>query len=225
MGDQDGDANHELAAGNFSSWLSGLQIALRGQAVSDVPCGGCTACCRSSQFVHIGPDENETLARIPSELLFPAPGRAKGHVVMGYDEHGHCPMLVDGGCSVYENRPRTCRTYDCRVFPAGGLDPGHDDKPLVADRTQRWRFTFATEADRNRHAAVRAASAFLREHDGDLAGGIVPSSPTQLAVLAVEIHDLFLQVDHDTGRTAVVSPLPELVRSEILARTRPLGAS
>ena len=38
---------------------------------SDVPCNGCTACCRSSQFVHVGPDEADTLAHIPAELLFP----------------------------------------------------------------------------------------------------------------------------------------------------------
>ncbi|HJV08323.1 MAG TPA: YkgJ family cysteine cluster protein, partial [Acidimicrobiales bacterium] len=93
-----------LPAGRFSTWLA----QLAGGDV-DVPCGACTACCTSSQFVHIGPDESETLARIPPALLFPAPGLPKGHVVMGYDERGHCPMFVDGGCSIYEARPRTCR--------------------------------------------------------------------------------------------------------------------
>ncbi len=225
MADDDVEDKHELAAGNFSSWLSGMRQALHGEGVSDVPCESCTACCTSSQFVHIGPDEIETLARVPRQLLFGAPGLPKGHVVMGYDELGHCPMLVDGGCSIYEDRPRACQIYDCRVFPAAGLDPAQDDKPLMADRTRRWRFTFATEADRNRHAAVRAASAFLREDHGDLALGVVPSNPTQLAVLAVEIHDLFLHVDQRTGRTAVVSPPPEVVKKEVVARTRPPGPS
>jgi uncharacterized protein len=79
---------HDVPAGRFSAWL--------GQIGADVPCGTCTACCTSSQFVHIEPDEAETLARIPRALLFPAPGRPKGHVLMGYDERGHCPMFVDG---------------------------------------------------------------------------------------------------------------------------------
>ncbi|HET7720760.1 MAG TPA: YkgJ family cysteine cluster protein, partial [Acidimicrobiales bacterium] len=103
---------HTLPAGRFSTWLVRIGV--------DVPCGTCTACCTSSQFVHIGPDERDTLSRIPKALLFPAPGQPKGHVVMGYDERGHCPMFVDGACSIYEHRPRTCRTYDCRVFPAAG---------------------------------------------------------------------------------------------------------
>ena len=60
-----------------------------------MPCGTCTACCTSSQFVHIGPDEVDTLAHIPAELLFPAPRMPKGHVLLGYDERGHCPMLID----------------------------------------------------------------------------------------------------------------------------------
>jgi len=84
--------------------------------------------------VHIGPDEHETLARIPAALRFPAPGSPHGHVVLGYDEHGRCPMLVDGGCSIYEHRPRTCRTYDCRIFPATGVDVGEDHPPTIQTR-------------------------------------------------------------------------------------------
>ena len=61
-----------LDAGDFASWLTGAQGAIRGEATSDVPCGECTACCTSSQFIHIGPDETATLARIPPALLFPA---------------------------------------------------------------------------------------------------------------------------------------------------------
>lgn len=91
-----------------------------------MPCGDCTACCTSSQFIHIAPDETETLGHIPDELLFDAPGFPAGHVVLGYDENGHCPMLVDGACSIYAHRPRTCRTYDCRIFPATGIDLGDE---------------------------------------------------------------------------------------------------
>src|SRR5207253_1500026 len=116
------DDDGPLAAGDFVSWVTGMQGAIAGDHDSDVPCDGCTACCTSSQFVHIEPDETETIARIPPELLFPAPRAPRGHVLLGYDERGHCPMLIDGGCSIYEHRPRTCRTYDCRVFAATGVD-------------------------------------------------------------------------------------------------------
>ena len=120
----------DLPAGDFSSWITDVQAAIRGERAADVPCRGCTACCRSSQFVHIGPDETDTLSHIPAELLFPAPRLPRGHVLLGYDERGHCPMLVDDQCSIYEHRPVTCRAYDCRVFPATGV--AVDDKPLIA---------------------------------------------------------------------------------------------
>lgn len=164
-----------LDAGAFGVWLDGMGTALAGEAEADVPCGTCTACCASSQFVHVAPDEADALAHIPRELLFPAPGLPRGHVLMGYDDQGRCPMLTDGGCSIYEHRPRTCRTYDCRVFPAAGVTP--DDKPLVAERAARWRFRYESPGDEARHAAVRAAAAAM--DDG--------ASPTEVAVKAVSV--------------------------------------
>jgi uncharacterized protein len=154
-----------------------MTAALRGDAGSDVPCDGCTACCTSSQFVHIGPDETDTLAHIPAELLFPAPQRPPGHVVLGYDERGHCPMLVDDACSIYEHRPRACRVYDCRIYAATGVDLDDDAKALVSERVARWRFDHHDASDRARHDALRATVASLREQS--------ITNPTELAVRAV----------------------------------------
>src|SRR4051794_32709251 len=81
----------EMDAGDFGAWLADIEGALRGEHGTDVPCAGCTACCTSAQFIHIGPDERDTLAHIPTDLLFPAPRLPAGHVVLGYDEHGRCP--------------------------------------------------------------------------------------------------------------------------------------
>ena len=127
----------DLPAGDFSVWLKDLTAALRGASDSEIPRGECTACCTSSQFIHIAPDETEALSHIPRALLFPAPPMARGHVVMGYDEHGHCPMLVDGVCSIYEHRPKTCRTYDCRVFPPSGLRMDDSTKADIDRRATR----------------------------------------------------------------------------------------
>jgi Fe-S-cluster containining protein len=178
---------NELAAGDFSAWLGEMQAALRGEQGSDVPCDGCTACCTASQFVHIGPEEQETLAHIPRELLFPAPRLPRGHVVLGYDERGHCPMLVDDRCSIYEHRPRACRTYDCRVFAATGLDVADDGKPMIAERARRWRFSYSMPADRAEHDALRTAAELVRRRTGELPGG-APATATQAAVLAIEMH-------------------------------------
>ena len=149
-----------IDAGPFSTWLQGLLDVLDGNCTSDVPCGTCTACCTSSQFVYIEPDEIDTLAHIPKGALAPAPGRPRGHMVMGYDARGHCPMLIDGKCSIYEHRPRTCRVYDCRVFAAAGVDPG-DDKPDLQRQVPRWSFALLTERDRRDYESVRAAATTL----------------------------------------------------------------
>jgi hypothetical protein len=162
-------------AGDFATWLDEIRETVRDERDADVACGGCTACCRSSQFVHIGPDETETLAAVPEVLRFPAPGLPPGHVVLGYDERGHCPMLADGGCSIYAVRPRACRTYDCRVFPASGLEP---DAPAVADRARRWRITFDARG-RRLDDEVRATAASLAGGDDR------PVNATALAVGAI----------------------------------------
>jgi hypothetical protein len=128
-----------------------------------------------------------------------------GHVLLGYDQHGHCPMLVDGRCSIYEDRPRTCRTYDCRVFTAAGLETDEEDKALIGQRARRWRFDFRSEAGRHERDAVRAAARFIREQEDLLCEGSAPMNTTQLAVLAVEFHDAFLRHDAETGRPSGVT--------------------
>jgi Fe-S-cluster containining protein len=195
-----------LPAGSFSSWLRETGLAQDREDGAEVPCGDCTACCTSSQFVHVGPDETETLARIPRALLFPAPGRPRGHVLLGYDDRGHCPMFVDGRCSIYQHRPRTCRTYDCRVFPAAGLTPVAA-QGQITKRTRRWRFAHPAPLDAQLHAAVRAAAAFLRSNADRWPDGVVPRNPTQLAVLAIGIHGVFLSRDGE----AVAAPRFEVV--------------
>lgn len=200
----------DLAAGEFSAWLAAMRAAIGFGGAMDVPCGTCTACCTSSQFVHVAPDETDTLAHIPRELLFPAPGRPDGHVVLGYDERGHCPMLVDGRCSIYDHRPRTCRTYDCRVLVAAGFADDEDVPVEIGRRAVRWRFDYADESARVEQASVERAATFLAEHPDALPSAAGRPSLTRLAALAIEIADLFA-----AGRPEV-----EAVRSALEARDR-----
>jgi hypothetical protein len=211
-----------LAAGGFSAWLAGMRVALEGRADSDVPCGTCTACCTSSQFVHIAPDETDALAHIPQALLFPAPRLPAGHVLLGYDERGHCPMLVGGRCSIYEHRPRTCRTYDCRVLPAAGVALVEEERAPIARQASRWRFSFPADADQDELSAVRAAAAFLREHPDALPHDRPPGG-TELAVLAVAVHDLFLPGAGGTPSAEVVRAA--LARRAASKRARDVPAS
>jgi Fe-S-cluster containining protein len=151
----DPEGSGTLAAGELGAWLAGFAAARRGEQDATVPCDGCTACCTASQFVAVEPDEHDARAHIPAELLFPVPGRESGYDVLGYDEQGRCPMLVDGGCSIYAHRPRACRAYDCRVFAATGLEPDGAGKDVLVARIRRWRFSYADDRARADHDALR----------------------------------------------------------------------
>jgi Fe-S-cluster containining protein len=203
----------QLPAGDFSKWIIEIQGAIRGDRGSEVPCGSCTACCRSSQFIHIGPEELDTLAHVPQELLFPAPRRPSGHVLMGYDERGHCPMLINDKCSIYEHRPKTCRTYDCRIFPAAGVEIREDEKRAIAERVRLWKFNSPNRSAEIQQEAVRAAAKYLEENLRLLPEAISPRTSTQLALLAIRIHGLFLHRDGETGQTSVVTASDEVVRT------------
>jgi RimJ/RimL family protein N-acetyltransferase/Fe-S-cluster containining protein len=214
----------DRAAVGYAAWVAGMVEALDGRSDADVPCDGCTACCRSSQFVHVRPDETDALAHIPAELLFPAPGRPDGHQLMGYDEQGRCPMLVDDRCSIYEHRPRTCRTYDCRVFPATGFDLDDPARAPIAERAARWRFDLSGDEDRVRRGAVRAAARFVRDHGDLLPGGSAPTEPTHMAVLAVELHEAFVDGAGGQGSCRTPADAAEEVRVVLSRRGHGTGA-
>jgi hypothetical protein len=185
----------DLAAGAFSAWADGARAAQFGPADATVPCDGCTACCRSSFFVHIGPDETAALRRIPPALLVRAPGLPDGYKVLGYDERGHCPMLVDDRCSIYEDRPQTCRKFDCRLLSAAGLEPDGPGQGALAEHVHRWRFDVDAPHDRAARDAVRAAVAFLDTHPECFEPGRNPVNAVQRSVTALAVHDLFLDGD------------------------------
>jgi hypothetical protein len=205
----------DLAAGAFAEWLAETRRAQTSDGDAAVPCDGCTACCRSSFFVHIGPDEAGALARIPRQLLARAPGLPDGYMVLGYDERGHCPMLVDDRCSIYEDRPLTCRKFDCRVLSAAGLEPDGPGQAALAEQVRRWRFDLGSKRDRLARDAVRAAAAFLDGHPECFAPGRNPVNAVQRSVTALAISDLFVTPDGhiaephaDAVRTALAR-LPE----------------
>jgi uncharacterized protein len=198
-------------AGRFSVWLDSILRVLRSGETSDVPCGSCTACCTSSQFIHIAPDEMDALAAIPGELLFPAPRLPAGHLLMGYDEHGHCPMLINGACSIYEHRPRTCRSYDCRVFAASGLELEDPAKAEINGRVRHWQFQFVDGTDRTKLDAVRSASELVAELEPGC-------DATERTLAAIEVHDQFLPIDPDDEGSPAERPSPESV--SVVLRSR-----
>lgn len=78
------------------------------EASSPVPCGSCTLCCHGKVFLFPGEDANGL--RVVQDRRID--GKILRRLVTKPD--GDCIHLGDGGCTVYEIRPRICRVFDCR---------------------------------------------------------------------------------------------------------------
>jgi hypothetical protein len=181
-----------IAAGPFGAWLEQARESLHGARGSDVPCGDCVGCCVSSYFIPVRPEDTAALDTIPAKYLVNAPGQPREQWMMGYREDGTCPMLTDRKCTIYAQRPQTCRDYDCRVFAAAGIDAGGDDKVVINRRVHAWRFTYPSPSDQAAHAAVQAAAAFITTRRDKFPGARAPTAPTGIAVLALKVYAVFL---------------------------------
>jgi Fe-S-cluster containining protein len=212
--EDDSGAQRGVSAGEFSNWLRVTEAAMRpGEEATDVPCGSCRGCCRSSMFIHIGPEEVETIRRIPKGLLFPAPGFPRGHVLMGYRDRGQCPMLSDGECSIYEYRPQTCRDYDCRVFAATGLSVDEHNQPEIAHRVGEWSFSYSEEG-RALQAALRRAVSFLQGNRARFPEGGLPGESGPVAAIAVRISKLFTTADTQVADATMVRRIVAVLRAK-----------
>ncbi len=175
----------------------------------NVACGDCVGCCTSSYFIKVRVHEQRALARIGAQHLEPDIA-ADGSRLMGYGANGHCHMFVNGGCAIYPDRPETCRTYDCRVYSAAGIDSG-EGRPMINERIASWRFEYPEERDREEHRAVMAAARYLRQHPVRFPNGRVPSRPAEIAVLAVKAYTVFL--DPPASDQAIVAAIVQAVRN------------
>jgi Fe-S-cluster containining protein len=180
--------SEELLEALFGEWLAATLATLHDDVPADVPCGACNACCRTFHQIHLRPGEKRARKRLPKEYLSVARGLPPGYLLLGYTDAGACPVLVDGRCTIYEDRPLVCRTYDCRLYAATGVEP---DRAEIAEQVQRWRFEYPSADDRELQEAVLAAVRFIQETPACLPSEAARSQPIRLATLAVVTHELF----------------------------------
>lgn len=115
-----------------------------------VPCQGCTACCHMEKIDFVPADERpQDLAHLDYEL---DPERAAGALMRRKD--GACVHLGPQGCTVYQHRPRVCRTFDCRVAAVAGVGETYAD----GSHWPVWVPEQAGIEDRMYHAALCAAA-------------------------------------------------------------------
>lgn len=84
----------------------------------DVPCEGCTACCRGL-VVLLQPDEVALFS-----LNVPTYGPTDPTVIKGYalahKPSGECAYLGPVGCTVHDHKPSVCAKFDCANLPNEG---------------------------------------------------------------------------------------------------------
>ncbi len=173
----------------FGAWLKTTLTTLHDDVPADVPCGACNACCRTFHQIHIRPGEKRARKRLPKDYLSVARGLPPGYLLLDCTEAGACPLLVEGLCTIYEDRPLVCRTYDCRLYAATGVEA---DRPEIAEKVRRWAFSYPAQEDRERQDAVLAAVRFIRETPASLPGEAARRQAIRVATLAVVTHELFL---------------------------------
>jgi uncharacterized protein len=180
-----------VAAGPFGDWLESMRAVLRGERDAEVPCGDCVGCCVSSYPILLRDSDQVARAIVPEQFLIASPERP-GQLFMGYRDDGSCPMFVGGQCSIYADRPQTCRDYDCRIYAAAGMRPA-GERSLIAQRVAAWAFTYSNEQERAASEGVLRAAQFIRAHASKFPPGMRAGSPTAAAVLAVKSYGVFLQ--------------------------------
>lgn len=198
-----GDAG-VVDAGEFGAWLEQALRVLAGQGESEVPCGTCTGCCTSSYYIRIRPRDRAAVARFEAHLVTP-PDITPGDALLGWRADGTCPALEAGKCTIYAQRPMTCRDYDCRVFAAAGVLAGDERRAVINQRIKAWRFSHAGEEARRAHQAVLAASTFIQKHGDWFPACTAPTSPTGIAVMALKTYKVFLAADTATEPRDVIA--------------------
>jgi uncharacterized protein len=180
--------NTHRPAGHFGTWLREMRAVLKGEQHADVPCDGCVGCCVSSYAIPLRPADQVALEAVPGRYLrIPVGG---GLAQMQHRQDGTCPMLEVGRCTIYADRPQTCRDYDCRIYTATGLVPD-GERPVIRERVLQWRFDFLNREELAQHDALHRAAGFIREHAAQFPPAMRADSAAAAAVLALKTWPLF----------------------------------
>ncbi len=132
------------------------------QGTLDVPCKGCTACCRDPlMYVDVTDEEAQRLQtrRIDEN----------GRLEVARKPNGECVYLIDNKCTIYAQRPNACRKYDCRFALLGAPLAGADI--VRREGVEQWeRFKLPSREDKLAYLAIRMVVAMQSKQDPDLNG-------------------------------------------------------
>jgi hypothetical protein len=80
---------------------------------TDVPCNGCTECCRSNQGLFLHPEHGDQVEQYRHRVVT---DQTTGNplFLLATEANGQCVYLGPAGCTIYDRRPLLCRSFDCR---------------------------------------------------------------------------------------------------------------
>jgi len=80
--------------------------------MTEVPCDGCTECCKTGQGLFLHPEQGDDVESYQVQV---AADRAGNPVyLLATTADGACVYLGASGCTIYDRRPLLCRSFDCR---------------------------------------------------------------------------------------------------------------
>lgn len=80
---------------------------------ANVPCNGCTACCRN-EFKLLLPEQGDRVETY--EHVYIDTANIGRRPMLANKPNGECVYLTETGCSIHDRAPRICRSFDCRKF-------------------------------------------------------------------------------------------------------------
>ena len=87
----------------------------RKQGERDVPCNGCTACCRA-EFIQLHPECGDDISKYITEPAINPFTREPVLMLKHKPNNGACIYLGETGCTIHAERPYICRSFDCRLL-------------------------------------------------------------------------------------------------------------
>jgi len=82
--------------------------------MTNVPCNGCTACCRNELLVLHPEMGDRAVDYLTQEVTNPITG--KRCLALQQKPNGDCIYLGENGCTIHGRAPAICREFDCRRF-------------------------------------------------------------------------------------------------------------
>ena len=106
---------------------------VKGESFS-INCDGCTICCERHLTVIVS--DKEVDEGIKAELYTTDDKEQAWRIPK--TEDGICIHLMDSKCDIYDDRPRTCRIFDCRQRLVANVFDKHTREMCIQWKSDEW---------------------------------------------------------------------------------------